>query len=293
MTTELVELTDLISCWEPLTGRRSVPRSVVLDRLRASGQHRAMRIARRLPARGDVRGDFLDDEAVDALLIRVHCELQRLSEELQQGRRVAERLGGWVAELRAQDPARPVRVVDVGCGLGYVLRWLATAQTLGPGVELVGLDLNGTLVGAARALSEREGLDVEFVQGAAAALRSLVPAPERTVVMSTGLLHHLRGDALPEFFRGQRDLGVHAFCHWDPVPGPWSTMGAWMFHRARMREPVSRHDGVLSVRRAHPASALLEAAGSAAPGYELSCTDTGIWPFTLTERLRPIVGVRR
>lgn len=293
MTTELVELTDLISRWEPRTGRHPVRRSAVLDRLRASGQHRAMRIAQRLPARDDVLEDVLDDGAVDALLIRVHCELQRLSEELQQGRRVAERLRGWVVALRRLDPARPVRVVDVGCGLGYVLRWLAAAKALGPGVELVGLDLNGTLVGAARALSEREGLDVEFVQGDTAALRSLVTAPERTVVMSSGLLHHLRGDALPEFFRCQHDLAVHAFCHWDPVPGAWSTMGSWMFHRARMREPVSRHDGVMSVRRAHSAEALLAAAGSAAPGYELSCTDTSIWPFTLTERLRPIVGVRR
>lgn len=178
-------------------------------------------------------------------------------------------------------------------GLGYALRWLAASDALGRGVELVGLDLNGTLIDAARALGEREGLGVEFIQGDAVALQGVVTAPDRTVVISSGLLHHLRGEALPEFFRGQHDLAVFAFCHWDPAPGALSTIGTWMFHRARMREPLSRHDGVMSVRRAHPAVTLLAAARSAAPGYQLSCADTHAWSPMLTERLRPIVGVRR
>jgi SAM-dependent methyltransferase len=285
----MVELTDLICHWDPHSGRRPVLRSVVLERLRASGQRRAIRIARRLP----VRDDVLDDDALDALLIRVHCELQRLSEELQQGRRVAEQLGRWVAALRRLDPTRPVRVVDVGCGIGYTLRWLAASGALGPGVALVGVDLNGTLIDAARSLADREGLDVEFVVGDARAVLPVIAAPGRTIVMSAGLLHHLREDDLSEFFRWQQDLAVHSFCHWDPAPGAWSTIGSWVFHHSRMREPVSRHDGVMSVRRAHPADVLLTAARSAAPDYDVSCADTGAWPPMLTERLRPVVGVRR
>ncbi|GAA5164916.1 hypothetical protein GCM10023321_54210 [Pseudonocardia eucalypti] len=283
----LLELTDLVRRRDPAGHRLPVEVEAVVERLRASGQHRAARIARRLPARGGV----LDDEAIDRLLVRVHCELQRLAEELQQGRRVAEQLAGWVDELRRADPGRSVRVVDVGCGIGYTLRWLAAHRALGKGVELVGVDLDRTLVSAAAERAAREGLDVRFLVGDAFDPGRAVTDPGHTIVISSGLLHHLPAEDLPAFFGRHGELGVFAFCHWDPVPGAWSTAGAWVFHRARMREPVSRHDGVLSVRRAHRAATLLAAARPALPGYEVSCVEG--WPPALTQVLRPVIGVRR
>jgi 2-polyprenyl-3-methyl-5-hydroxy-6-metoxy-1,4-benzoquinol methylase len=73
---------------------------------------------------------------VDALGLRVHRELQRLGEELQFGRRVAAVLGPVVAELR-RSVGSLVRIVDVGCGLGFVVRSLAATSVRGPDVELV------------------------------------------------------------------------------------------------------------------------------------------------------------
>jgi len=58
---------------------------------------------------------------------------------------VAETLRSWASPLREAKPQTPLRVVDVGCGLGYVTRWLAAHQVLGPGVELVGVDMNSVL----------------------------------------------------------------------------------------------------------------------------------------------------
>ncbi|MCW2814291.1 MAG: SAM-dependent methyltransferase [Nocardioides sp.] len=119
-----------------------------------------------------------------------------------------------------------------------------------------------------------------------------VDDPARTVVVSSGLLHHLSTDGLEDFFAAQEHLGVAAFSHWDPAPGPWTGLGARTFHRARMREPLSRHDGVLSALRAHPAPVLRRAAEAAAPSYDVHVADPG-WRGSLVEVVRPVWGVRR
>ena len=55
----------------------------------------------------------------------------------------------------------PVRLLDCGCGTGFFTRQYARL----PGVTAVGLDMDGTLLSAARELAEKEELTVEFVQG--------------------------------------------------------------------------------------------------------------------------------
>lgn len=56
---------------------------------------------------------------------------------------------------------RPVRLLDCGCGTGFFTRQYAQL----PGVTAEGLDMDETLLSAARELAEKEGLPVEFVQG--------------------------------------------------------------------------------------------------------------------------------
>jgi hypothetical protein len=75
----VVEITDLL--WEvDVDGtRRPVKRSNAVVALRDRGLQRASRLVAAMPATDDV----LDPQAVDALRIRVHYELQRLTEELQ------------------------------------------------------------------------------------------------------------------------------------------------------------------------------------------------------------------
>jgi SAM-dependent methyltransferase len=277
----LVEITDLL--WPVDAGglRLPVRRDEVAGRLDAAGQRRAARIVSAMPATGDV----VDAEYVDALGMRVHCELQRLGEELQLGRRVAALLTPVLARTGA------VRVVDVGCGLGFVVRWLAATGRLGDGVELVGMDLNPVLVAEATRLAGAEHLRCRFEHGDALAADQVAGDGARTIVISTGLLHHLPGPDLPHFFAAQARLGVAAFAHWDIVPCLWSTLGAWVFHQARMREPVSRHDGVVSARRSHPARVLLDAARSGAPGYQVTVAETRWQPCAL-DVLRPVLGIR-
>ncbi|MEM1032537.1 MAG: class I SAM-dependent methyltransferase [Myxococcota bacterium] len=275
------EISDLIVAYDTASlARRPVRRSDVVDQFRAEGHARAAEIVARLPAPGGV----LDEVAIDALLVRVHTELQRLHEEFQHGLRVQRWLLPLLAALRETTDISPIRVVDVGCGLGFVTRWLAAHGDLGNDVELLGVDYNAGLIGAAAQLADHEALRCRFRVGNAFALDA--PA---AVFISTGVLHHFRRDDLQRFFMQQRS--AHAFAHWD-IAQTWAAeLGAWIFHRARMREEVSRHDGVVSARRAHPDDALLAAARST-PSFRTAVFDGPNPVLPIFKVLRPIVGWR-
>lgn len=277
-----LEITDLLWSVDAAGARQPVRRCDVEAELVARGQRRAARIVRNVPTSDGVL-------VADALSLRVHAELQRLSEELQMGRRVAALLGPLVAAM-SDDGA--VRIVDVGCGLGYLIRWLAATRALGRDVELVGVDSNPVLIGEAARLARLEDLSCRFAHGEAFAPGVAIADGPRTILISSGLLHHLAAEALPAFFAEQARLRVAGFVHWDIAPCLWSTLGAWVFHRARMREAVSRHDGVLSARRAHPAATLLAAAAAGAPGYSSQVLEGPRWQPRALDVLRPIVGTR-
>ena len=168
---------------------------------------------------------------------------------------------------------------------------MAATLVLGQNVELVGVDLNPVLIGEANRLAKREGLACGFVRGDAFTPGVAIEDGARTIVMSSGLMHHLREPELVEFFAAQARLGVAAFAHWDIAPCLWSTLGAWVFHQARMREPVSRHDGVLSARRAHSSSVLEGAARTGAPDDD-RMLEGARWQPRALDVVRPIVGTR-
>jgi SAM-dependent methyltransferase len=259
-----LEITDLLWAFDTHGARVPANATAIEEMLRARGQRRAAKIVHRLPR----RGADLDSDEIDALGLRVHCELSRLGEELQLGRRIAALVTALLRHLNLEAGAS-VRLVDVGCGLGHVLRSIAAWGQLPPSVELVGVDLNPVLVAEAERLAAAEQLAVRFVCGDAFSPGVAIDGDLPTIVVSTGLLHHLADGELGSFFAAQADLRVAAFAHYDIAPCLWSTLGACVFHRARMREPVSRHDGVLSAQRAHPAEVLLDAARAGAPGYAI------------------------
>jgi SAM-dependent methyltransferase len=287
MAARLLEITDLLWPVEADGAPVPVAKADVLNRLRASGQHRAARIVSAFPAAEGV----LDPAYIDALGLRVHRELQRLGEELQFGRRVGALLGPIIEAMRKRG-AGPLRVVDVGCGLGFVVRAMAASSALGPDVELAGVDLNPVLIAEARRLAQLEGLTCRFIQGDAFRPGLAVKDGACSIVISSGLMHHLPESGLVDFFAAQSRLGVAGFAHWDIAPCLWSTLGAWVFHHARMREPVSRHDGVLSARRAYTAAVLEAAARTGAPGYDVQVQEGTHWHPRALDVLRPLVGIR-
>src|SRR5215216_3846286 len=131
------EISDAIVSFDPITlQRKPVKKAEVMAQFRELRNHEAARIVQQVPERDGV----LDPAAVDKLLVTSHCEMQRMSEEFQHGKRVAELLKPILNALREGGVNNPIRIVDIGCGTGFVIRWLAASGSLGDDVELMGVD---------------------------------------------------------------------------------------------------------------------------------------------------------
>lgn len=279
------EISDLVVAYDPETlARAPVRRDEVLDRLSQLGMAHAKSIVLGFPhANG-----LLDERFVDGVLVRAHLELQRLSEEFQQGARVQRLLLPLLQALRASGVRPPYKIVDVGCGLGYVVRWLAHSGGLGEDVTLLGCDYNATLIERASVLARRESLPCSFV--VANAFRLEEPA---TIFLSTGVLHHFRGADLDRFFSAQAESGSVAFLHSDTKASWLAPLGSWIFHQARMREPLARHDGILSAIRAHSGADLATSARRACEDFWIGVFDGKEELFPILSVLHTLVGVRR
>ena len=183
--------------------------------------------------------------------------------------------------------ARPLRVVDLGCGTGFVVRWLTAHALLDDDVELIGADLNPTLIEEARRLAAQENLSCQFV--AANAFNLSQPA---TVFLSTGVLHHFRGDELIQLFELHNQPETCAFLHFDFHQSVLAPFGSWLFHIVRMRQPLARHDGVLSAVRAYTADHLLSAARAGAPDFISAVYGTSLWGLPIPRAFSSLVGLR-
>ena len=86
-----------------------------------------------------------------------------------------------------------LRIIDVGCGTGE--NTAALARLFGPKAEIFGADINPASLKLAKALADREGANIRFVQcdiqqNLPEALEAASPG-QCDIVMSIGVLHHL------------------------------------------------------------------------------------------------------
>jgi len=282
------EISDLIIQHDPVTLERLPVRKHdvrgVLEKFR---NRQALRVIDALPDRAGI----LDPPAIDRLFVVVHSEMQRLAEEFYHGGRVWELLQPVLAAVRATGVAKNdrLRVVDIGCGIGYSVRWLAARTPLAAhGVDLVGMDLNSALIREATRLARAENLPCRFVHGDA-----FSPANSGRIYLSTGVLHHFRGDGLASFFRLHELRETQAFLYYDFQPSFLAGPGSWFFHVIRMRTALARHDGVLSALRVHSAQTLVAAARSASPGFASGMYGRKIWRTPLPRVFHTLIGLRR
>lgn len=279
------EITDLIVQHDARTYQRMpVRKQDVLEVFSRLGNGQALRAVRALPEKDGV----LEEREIDALLLRIHWEMQRLSEEFYHGRRTWELLRCVVGAIRGAGVRGRLRIADVGCGTGYTTRWLAARIPLAEqNLELVGLDLNSTLVAEANRLAVAEGLACKFVHGDAFS-RELASH----IFLSTGVIHHFRGAALTEFLRRHEQPSTQAFLHFDFQPSFLAPAGSMFFHYLRMRTAIARHDGVLSAARAHSAETLTTAAREALPGFASGIYGAKIWNTPAPRVFHTLLGVR-
>jgi SAM-dependent methyltransferase len=282
---DLPEIADLLVSYDPVTlERQPIHKEDVAQAFRQRGQTWAARIVGGFPE----KNGMLDAAALDFLLIQVNTEWQRFSEEFQIGRRLAQVLRPLLRVLREAGVPRPLRIVDIGSGIGFAIRWLAAKGHLGDDVELVGADFNPVLVDEARRLAAAEKLPCQFVVANAFDL-----APSASLYLSTFFLHHFHDHNLEEFFHQQDRPGTSGFVHLDFQPSPLAKPGAWLFHAVRFRQPMARHDGVLSAVRAHPGDVLLKAAKAGAPGMAPALYGRRLRGLPFPRTFQTVIGLRR
>jgi len=278
------EISDRIVAFDSRTlQRQPVAKADLLREFQKINNPRAVRVVEALPAGAN---GLLDDAAMDRLLVTVHCEMQRMSEEFQHGRRMAQILNPLLEAIRADAPTRPLRVVDIGCGTGFVVRWLAAHRALPADVELMGADYNPALVAEAEALAQAEKLSCEFKVANAFQLDEAA-----SIYISTGILHHFRGPELVDLFAQHARPGTCAFLHFDFHQSWMAPFGSWLFHAARMREPLAKHDGVLSAIRAYTSEELLAAARAGAPQFISAVYGTRLWRLPIPRAFHSLVGI--
>jgi len=278
------EISDRIVAFDSQTLKRQpVAKADLIREFQEINNPRAVRIVATLPAAAN---GLLDDAAMDRLLVTVHCEMQRMSEEFQHGRRMAQILNPLLEAIRTDAPTRRLRVVDIGCGTGFVVRWLAAHRALPEDVELIGADYNPALVAEAQRLAQAERLSCKFRVANAFQLDE-----GASIYISTGILHHFRGRELIDLFAQHSRPETRAFLHFDFHQSWMAPFGSWLFHAARMRQPLAKHDGVLSAIRAYTSEELLAAARAGAPEFISAVYGTRLWRLPVPRAFHSLVGV--
>lgn len=211
---------------------------------------------RRLPAR-EVREEILDAEAPIP-----NEDLVRTVEAMAQ---VNRRLGGTrsiLAHLRPLARRRegaPLSVLDLGVGGGDVPRAVARAlRSKGARVEWTGIDRDGRTLAVARGRGE-PGASARLVRGDARRLPFVDDSFD--VVISTLTLHHLGEADARAFLREAARVARERVIVSDLERHPLHYLGARVLGATLWRrDPVTRHDGPLSVLRAYTRREMAELA---------------------------------
>jgi SAM-dependent methyltransferase len=166
-------------------------------------------------------------------------------------------------------PACPLRIVDVGCGYGDLLRKIERwAARRGVAVDLLGVDLNPHAVRAAREATPASSR-IAFVRGEA---QSIPQAAEADIVLCSGMTHHLAEPELVCLLRWMESTARLGWfiCDLHRKPVPYRLFSACM--RGPWWHRFIRPDGMRSIRRSFLEEdwlRLCAAAGLACPEVEI------------------------
>ena len=146
----------------------------------------------------------------------------------------------------------PLRIVDVGCGDGDLLRRIAVwAECRGIGVALTGIDLNPLSMRAAREATAEAVLpcqrEIRWITGDALEYR---PKHAVDVILSSHLMHHLSNAQVVHLLQWMERTACHGWfvsdIHRHAVP--FHLFG--LLARAARWHPIVRDDGLASIQRA-------------------------------------------
>lgn len=193
-------------------------------------------------------------------------DLRRVNRWLGGARLSRDAIG---ALLRVAGPGdergRPLRVLDVGTGAGDIPVALLTAWRHGAiDAHVTAVDSRPEVIRAAMALdpglAATPGLELAVADGRA------LPYPDGAfdVAHASMVLHHVEPAETGAFVRELARVARVGIVINDLDRGRLAWCWAWILAHLLTRNPLTRHDGPLSVRRAYTrpeARAIVEAAG--------------------------------
>ncbi len=177
-----------------------------------------------------------------------------------------------------------VSVLDLGCGSGDLLAWLASqARSQGIALRLTGCDLSPVALAAARRRAEREGMDAEFLQ--MDVIDGVFP-PDQDVIVCSLFLHHLPDGDVVTLLRRMAKTARHLVVAQDLLRRRWGYLICWAGTRLITRSPIVHVDGPLSVAGAFTLTEIQQLAEQAGL---TECQIRRHWPerFVLTWKRSP------
>jgi ubiquinone/menaquinone biosynthesis C-methylase UbiE len=193
---------------------------------------------------------------VDEILDGPLDDLDAVAGNLQDLRRVNRLLGGTrlsrLAISRLETSDESVDLIDVGTGGADIpVALLADAARRGRPLRVTAIDSRPEVLAVARvarpAIEDISGLELVVADGLA------LPYPDRAfdVAHSSMVVHHLERPDAVALLREMARVARSGIVLNDLVRGRlyWAT--AWLLSHAATRNPLTRNDAPLSVRRAY------------------------------------------
>ena len=140
---------------------------------------------------------------------------------------------------------RQIKIADVGCGDGYLLRQLAwKSAAAGFDVRWVGYDFSATACTLATEKAHADGVDIQFEKLDILACE----IPEQfDVVLNSLFLHHFEARDVQTILTRFRDATTQGFIVEDLRRTVLGYVLAWTCGRLLTRSPIVHYDGVVSV----------------------------------------------
>ena len=189
--------------------------------------------------------EWMDEPSSDAELRACLRDLMKVNRTLLGYRPTLQ----WIAQFAGSSES-PLRIVDIGCGGGDMLRHIeAWARANHVSLRLTGIDRNPQVIEAARNFSNRT-CAIEWIACEAGAYR---PLSQIDLVISSLFTHHLTDAEIVTFLEWMDQSATKGWFINDLRRGAMSyylfTLLAW----AMRWHQFVRHDGPVSIRRSFTA----------------------------------------
>jgi len=153
----------------------------------------------------------------------------------------------WLASFAPLASARPVRIVDVGCGYGDGLRRIEHwTHARGINAELTGIDINPDTI----AIATEATPPMSRIRWIATDVFAYQPAEPVDFVVSALFTHHLAEDNLIRFLQWMEGLAAHGWFINDLARAAASYHLLSIFSKVARLHPFVQHDGPVSFARA-------------------------------------------